>query len=70
MLYNVSVHFHRDFIEVKDNHIEIGIMSKPQKGEANEEIIKKIAKYFHVSRSNVRLVSGQKSRIKVVQVTR
>ncbi len=69
LLYKVSVSFHRDYIIVKNDLIEIGVMVKPQKGEANSEIIKKIAKYFHVSRSDVRLVSGEKSRNKIVQVT-
>jgi len=69
LLYKVSVSFHRDYIIVKDDLIEIGVMAKPQKGEANSEIIKKIAKYFQVSRSDVRLVSGEKSRNKIVQIT-
>ncbi|HJU14109.1 MAG TPA: DUF167 domain-containing protein [Candidatus Nitrosotalea sp.] len=69
MFYSVSVSFHRDFLEVKDDHIEIGVMARPQKGEANTEIIKKIANHFKVPKSSVRLVSGEKSRNKIVQVT-
>lgn len=69
MLYKTSVSFHKDFIEVKDNHIEIGIMAKPVKGEANIEIIKKIAKHFGVSRSSVKIVAGEKSRDKIIEVT-
>lgn len=68
MLYKTSVSFHRDFIEVKDDHIEIGIMAKPVKGEANVEIVKKIAKHFGVSRTNVRIVAGEKSRDKIIEV--
>ncbi|MGI0046029.1 MAG: DUF167 domain-containing protein [Nitrosotalea sp.] len=70
MFYKVSVSFHMDYIEVKGDQIKIGVMVRPQRGEANAEIIKKIANYFQVHRSNVRLVSGQKSRNKIVQVTR
>ena len=64
----MSVSFHRDFIEVKGDQIEIGVMSRPQRGEANSEIIKKISKHFGVPRSGVRLVSGGKSRKKIIQV--
>lgn len=64
----MSVSFHRDFIEVKGDQIEIGVMSRPQRGEANSEIIKKISKHFGVPRSGVRLVSGGKSRNKIIQV--
>ena len=49
--------------------IEIGIMSKPVKGEANSEIIKKIAKHFDIPKSSVKIVSGQKSRNKIVEIT-
>lgn len=69
LFYKVSVSFHRDYIKVKDDLIEVGIMAKPQKGEANAEIIKKIAKHFQVSRSDVKLVSGEKSRNKIVQIS-
>lgn len=70
MLYKVTVFLNSDYIEVKDDRIEIGVMSRPQKGKANSEIIKKIAKHFGVSSSNVRLVSGEKSRDKIIEVTR
>ena len=68
MLYSVSVSFHKDYVKIHENHIEIGIMAKPVKGEANLEIIKKIAKYLGTSKSNVRIVAGEKSRDKVVEV--
>jgi uncharacterized protein (TIGR00251 family) len=68
VLYKVSVSFHKDHIEIRDNHIEIGIMSKPVKGEANLEIVKKIAKHLGVAKSSVRIVAGKKSREKVVEV--
>jgi len=68
MLYKVSVSFHKDFIEIKDNQIEIGIMAMPMQGKANIEIIKKIAKHFGLSQSNVRIVAGKRSREKVVEV--
>ncbi len=69
MLYKVSVSFHRNHIEIVGDHIEIGIMVKPVKGEANLEIIKKIAKHLGMPKSNVRIVAGEKSRDKIVEVT-
>ena len=68
MIYRVSVSFRKDYVKIKDDLIEIGVMTKPVKGEANLEIIKKIAKHFGVSKSNVRIISGEKSRDKVVEV--
>jgi uncharacterized protein (TIGR00251 family) len=68
MIYKVSVSFHKDFIELRDDHIEIGIRAKPVKGEANLEIVKKIAKHLGISKSNVRIIAGEKSREKVIEV--
>ncbi|TLX65855.1 MAG: DUF167 domain-containing protein [Thaumarchaeota archaeon] len=44
MIYKVYVTFHKDFIEVNNDEISVGIKSKPQKGEANRELIQKISK--------------------------
>lgn len=68
MIYKVSVSFHKDFIEINDDHIEIGIRAKPVKGEANQEIVKKIAKHLGISRSKVKIVAGEKSRDKIIEV--
>jgi uncharacterized protein (TIGR00251 family) len=69
LFYKVSVAFHKEFINVNGNEIDIGVMAKPMKGEANAEIIKKIAKHFDVPKSKVRIVAGEKSRKKMVEIT-
>jgi len=66
--YRISVKLHRDFIEVRGDEILVGVMSQPQKGEANREVMKKIAKYFGVPTSSVRLVSGAASRKKIIEI--
>ena len=68
MIYIVSVEFNRDFIAVQDDKISIGIKSKPVKGEANKEIIKKISKHFDISSASIVIKSGHKSREKIVEI--
>ena len=68
MIYKVSVTFHKDFIKVNNNEISVGIKSKPQKGETNRELIKKFSKYFDVSQSQVKIISGEKSSKKLIQI--
>ena len=68
MIYKVSVTFHKDFVEVNNDEITIGIKAKPEKGKANKEIIKKLSKYFDVSKSKVKIIAGEKSRKKLVEV--
>lgn len=69
MRYEVEVVFHRDFIKVEGNRIVVGLTSKPERGKANTELVKKIAKYFSVPKSRVKIISGLKSRSKIVEVT-
>lgn len=68
MLYKVSVSFHKDYVKVQGDLIEIGIMEKPVNGKANLEIIKQIARHFGISKSCVRIVAGVKSKDKIVEV--
>ena len=70
VIYRVSVTFHEDFIEVNNDEISIGIKSKPQKGEANRELVRKISKYFNVPQSQVKITAGEKSRKKLIQITK
>ena len=68
MFYKVSVSFHKDYVKVKGDLIEIGIMEKPVNGKANVEITKQIAKHFGISKSCVRIVAGVKSKDKIVEI--
>ena len=67
-LYEVFVEFQKDFLKVEGNQITIGIKSKPIKGQANKEIIKKISKYFGLSSSCVTIKKGQKTEKKIIEV--
>ena len=67
-LYEVFVDFQKDFVKVEGNQVTIGVKSKPIKGEANKEIIKKLAKHFGVSSSSVTIRSGQKTKKKIVEI--
>ncbi len=68
MIYKVKVEFSKEFLEIQDDQINIGIKSKPAKGEANKEIIKKLAKHFGVSTGLVHIKSGHKSRQKIIEI--
>ena len=68
MRYEVEVKFHKDFIILENGKLVVGLTSRPEKGKANTELIKKLAKHFDVSSSRVRIVSGLKSRRKIIEV--
>jgi hypothetical protein len=68
MRYEVEVEFHKDFVKVEENRIFVGLTSKPVGGKANLELVKKLAKHFKVPSSQVKIISGLKSRRKIVEV--
>ncbi len=69
MIYKVHVEFSKDFLKVQNNQISIGIKSKPIKGRANKEIIKKIARHFRISSSLVQIKSGHKASEKIIEIS-
>ena len=48
--------------------IMVYLREKPHDGEANEALIKVLAEYYGVSKSQVAIISGGKSRKKVVEI--
>ncbi len=68
VMYDVLVEFQKDFLKVDGNQITIGNKSKPIRGQANKEIIKKISKYFGVSSSCITIRSGHKTEKKILEV--
>ena len=47
---------------------KVSVKEAPVDGKANEAIIKALAEYFDVAKSNVTLVSGQSSKQKVFEI--
>jgi uncharacterized protein (TIGR00251 family) len=68
LIYKVNVQFSKEFLEIEEDRINIGIKSKPIKREANKEIIKKIAKHFKISTNSVQIKSGHKSSEKIIEI--
>jgi len=50
-----------------DNFI-VKVKEPPREGRANQAVIKLLAKHFGVSQSQVRILSGFKSRDKVIEI--
>ena len=54
--------------KVAENEYKVWITATPERGKANKVLLKLLAEYFGVSKSNVQLVAGQTARIKIVDV--
>lgn len=55
-------------LKVDDEGLHIALHAKPQKGEANKELIAYLAKLFDLPKSSITLKRGENSRYKVVIV--
>jgi len=47
---------------------KVSVKEAPVGGQANEAIIKALATYFDVAKSNIQLISGQTSKQKVFEI--
>jgi hypothetical protein len=58
----------KKFVKIDDNHYSISINSPPEKGKANKEIVKMLAKKFDVSISKIQILLGEKSKEKIINI--
>ncbi|MFQ5951044.1 MAG: DUF167 domain-containing protein, partial [Candidatus Geothermarchaeales archaeon] len=56
--YGVKVVFGSKHLEVHGDSIRIGLTSKPEKGRANRELVKRPARHFRVGTDRIRIVAG------------
>lgn len=50
-------------------NLTVFIHARAHDGEANKAVVEKLAKYFHVSKSQVEIVSGLKSKKKIIEIS-
>lgn len=55
-------------IDKNDNIWKISLNVPPEKGKANKELIKILAKHFKVSKLKISILKGLKSHSKIVEV--
>ena len=54
--------------KIDENHFIVAVKEIPEKGKANEAVIKAISLYFKTNRSNVKIISGNNSKLKIIEV--
>jgi len=57
-----------EIVEEGENFLKIKLKTAPQKGKANAELIKFLAKKFGVARSKIEIVRGLTSKKKLVRI--
>lgn len=54
--------------KIDESHYIVHTKNAPEKGKANEGVIRQIADHFSVSKSSIAILTGKTSRLKVILV--
>ncbi|MFH1161993.1 MAG: DUF167 domain-containing protein [Candidatus Jorgensenbacteria bacterium] len=54
--------------KIDETHFTVSVKEPPEKGKANEAIVKALAEYFKIPASRVVLLSGFSSKNKILEV--
>jgi len=57
-----------EIILIAPDQLKVKLIARPEKGKANRELIELLADHFGVARSRVRIVRGERSREKVIEI--
>jgi len=55
-------------ISEEENMLKIYVTELPEKGKANQALIRILSKYYHISKTNINIIQGEKNRIKLLQI--
>lgn len=53
---------------MEDETIKVDLNAAPEKGKANQELIKFLAKNYKIKKSDISLISGAASRVKMIKI--
>jgi len=71
--YNIKVipkSSQNEIIEKSENYLKIKLKATPEKGKANAELIKFLAKHFKTAKSNIQIIKGETGRNKIVEINK
>ena len=57
-----------EVFEVSENELIIATHSRAHDGEANAKVIELLANYFGTAKSNIKILRGEKSKIKIIEI--
>jgi len=57
-----------EILGIYNNKLKIKISSPAIEGKANKEVIKFFSKYFKISKSSIKIIKGEKSKEKIIEI--
>jgi len=56
--------------KVDDVNFRVSVKQSPEKGKANQAVIRVLADYFDISQSKINIASGSTSRLKIIEIAK
>lgn len=57
-----------EIVGYKDGVLSVRLHASPHEGQANEELLRFLASFFHIPKTSLRLMRGMRSRVKIVEI--
>lgn len=57
-----------EIIKLGDNYLKVKLVSPPIKGKANKKLISALANYYKVNKSAIKIIRGEQSREKFIEI--
>ena len=58
----------RNLVKEENGRIKVYLTQAPEKGKANKALIEELASYFNVKKHCVRIIQGEHSALKIVEI--
>lgn len=56
--------------KMSETNFKVRVKEPPEKGKANEAVLRALAGYFRVAKSKIRIVSGSTSKLKIIELNK
>ena len=56
-------------MKLSDTNFKVWVKEPSEKGKANRAVLRVLADYFNINQSNVKIISGSTSKLKIIEIT-
>ncbi len=71
MIINIKVIPRAKKVRIQNGDpLRVYVNQPPEDGRANDAVIKLLAKHFDISKSQIKIIKGEKSREKIIQISK
>ena len=57
-----------EVVKISEEQYKVKVTAAPEKGKANEAVVKLLAEYFNVQKSLINIVGGRTARTKIINI--